>query len=505
MKDVDANVRTVGRRRDGALPVVVSSLLTGVFAAVVGAQPAGNVEERRLDFVEARITWEETGKTLQRARELQQDGLISEAELDAEDARVRLAEVQMRRAYLNLVLADPEVVLREARKYQGRDGEVRVELDVVARWSFGLDAGDADLSGATTGLPKVEGIANVVVSLKTTRSHREGVLVEPTIVSVPYEQRIPVMRFDEPMIVGFGLLAPEVQELLVEFRYNNAVHDRQVLLGKRAYEDGPLVLRSDQITLDAELGGDAVFGLSLERFDDARAIYDLRMEGLPAEVAFQITDPDSGAAFSQVFFPDGMTDRELQLKLSMPDRPTADVVPGRVVPFRVALQRDTEGAPDDRSAVAGGLDLVVIPRGVAELKIEAANLYHEVARDGSVEFELRVVNAGSLALEQVEITVDMPFGWREELQPSLFPSLEPGREETALVVLTPPGDAIVGDYQGSVRAGSLAGDRSLQSETRTLRLHVVAPGNPWLVALLSVLVLVVAAGAIWAGVRLSRR
>ena len=290
----------------------------------------------------------------------------------------------------------------------------------------------------------------------------------------------------------------------MELRYNDAVHERQVLLGKRANTGGPLSIRSEQITLDAELGGEAVYELSLERFDDASAIYDLSMEGLPGEVAFQVADPESGASFSQVFFPEGMTDRELRLTLAMPSRPTGDVAPGRPIPFVVLLEPDR--ATGERLAGgAGRLDLLVIPRGVAELELEAANLYHEMERGAWLSFEVRVVNTGSRALEQVELSVDVPFGWRAAVEPALFPSLSPARGESAVVRLAPPVDVVLGDYEGKIRAGSLSGDRLVQSEPKTIRLHVVPTGNPWLMGGIFLAVVVVLAGLIWAAIRLSRR
>lgn len=472
--------------------------------AAIGAQPAAGTEERRLDFAGSRIGHEEAERNLARAVELQTSGLISDSELEAEEARLRLAELEMRRAWLSLVLADPEVVLREARKYQDESGSVRVELDVVARWSFGVDASVTDVGSASVELPAVEGVSNVVISLKTPRGYREGVLVEPTIVSVPYEHRVPLLRFDEPSTVDFGLLVTDVRELLVEFRYNNLVHNRQVLLGKRANADGPIVIRSDQITLDAELGGDAVFDLRLERFDDVSAVYGLRLEDLPAEVAFRFADPDTGAAFSQLFFPEAVTDRDLRLSLTMPERPTDSVRPGRALRFTVLVEPAGEDRQEFRTA-AGELQLAVVPRGVAELQIEAANLYHELEAGDELRFDVRVVNSGSRALEQVELALDLPFGWETELTPALFPSLEPGREGMSVVALRAPTDVILGDYEGTIRAGSLAGDRLLESETRTLRLHVVAVADPWLVTALLLTAVAVLGGVIFASIRLSRR
>lgn len=495
-------------RQRRAVCLLALALVGGVASAqraprgTLGTGPVGNAEERRLAFVETRIGYDEAQKELARTRDLHEQGLVSEAELEREETSLELAEVAMRRAWMRLALADPEVVLRAARKYQ-EGGEARVEIELIARWSLGIGA---EVSGGEPGggleMPALEGLSNVVISLKTTRGYSsEGVLLEPTIVSVPYEQRIPLMKFDEAVQVDFGLLLPDVQELVVEMRYNDRAHDRQVLLGKRADDDGRLVARAEQIALDAELGSDAVFELSLERFDHAAAGYDLRLEGLPSEITVRATDPASGAVFSQVFFPEGVTDRQVELRLTLPTRPTASVVPDRAVPFSVVFSAGRRG----RGSAAGGVDLTVIPRGVAELEIEAVNLYHELTRGESLSFDIRATNPGSRVLEQVELSVNVPFGWRTSVTPALLPTLAPGEETPATIELTPPADVLVGDYEGSVRGRSLSGDRLVESEPKTLRLHVTAAGNPLLLLSLLLGVAGVLAGVIWGGVVLSRR
>ena len=469
--------------------------------------PGGTAQTRSLDFAVAEVRYAQAEKAMERVKELYEQDLSSAAELEEAEATLRLANLELGRAYLGLVLADPQVVLHQARKYQVKGGGARVEVELVARSSFDEEAQAVESSrAASVELPVLKGVSNVVVSLKTVGSYREGILSESTIVSVPYEMRLPLLRFDEPVTIDFGLLLPDVQELLVELRYNGNVDRRQVLLGKRAGTDESLVVRSNYVTLDAELGDEAVYELQVERFGDNSAGYGFRLDGLPPEVSAQISDPDSGATFSRVFFPEGVTESRLALKLTMPNRPTALVQPDLMIPFAMFLTADAdEAATGVTSAAVGGIDLQVIPRGVAELRLDVPNLYHEVVRGESVSFEVDVVNAGSLTLEQVELTVDVPLGWRAELDRALFDSLQPGGREIATLALTASGDQILGDYEGSIKVGTLAGDRLVESEPKTLRLHVITAGRPWLMAALAFAALAVFAGVVWAGVHLSRR
>lgn len=126
-------------------------------------------------------------------------------------------------------------------------------------------------------------------------------------------------------------------------------------------------------------------------------------------------------------------------------------------------------------------------------------------RGESLSFEIRVVNPGSRTLEQVALSVDLPFGWRAEVAPTLLPSLVPGATQSATVVLAPPPEVVLGDYEGTIRVRSLAGSRLVESEPKTLRLHVTAAGNPWLLLALVFATAVVLFALVRGGMALSRR
>lgn len=494
-----------------AIFAALATLLAAAPVVVAQAPPAapavgGTAQARSLDFAAAEVRYEQASKALRRARDLHEQDLSSEAELEEAEVALRLAELELGRAYLGLVSADPQVVLSAARKYQMQDRGARVEVELVARSSYDDEAQAVESGRSTTvELPVLKGVSNVVVSLKKVGGYQEGILSESTIVSVPYETRLPLLRFDEAVTIDFGLLLPDVQELLVELRYNGKVDRRQVLLGKRSGTEDTLIVRSNYVTLDAELGEDAVYKLEVERFEDADAVYDFRLEGLPPEVSVRLSDPESEATFSQIFFAKGKTDLMLDLALNMPSRPTPLVQPDRTIVFSMFLVRSGLTAASAAPEAAGSIELQVIPRGVAELELNVPNLYHEVRLGESVGFDVEVVNAGSRTLEQVELTVEVPFGWHTDVKPMLFASLDAGASEVAAVALTAPADQILGDYEGSIGAATLAGDRLVEAEPKTFRLHVSATGSPLLATILGLAVVGVLASVILGGIRLSRR
>jgi len=73
------------------------------------------------------------------------------------------------------------------------------------------------------------------------------------------------------------------------------------------------------------------------------------------------------------------------------------------------------------------------------------------------------------------------------------------------VTFTPPEDVAVGDYQMRLRAESASGDRRVESQESTVRIHVEAPTNLGVTAGLALLLILLLAAIVTFGVRLTRR
>jgi len=109
-------------------------------------------------------------------------------------------------------------------------------------------------------------------------------------------------------------------------------------------------------------------------------------------------------------------------------------------------------------------------------------------------------NTGTAPLEDVSFFSDKPVGWDVVLDPTEIPESDAGSNKEIRVVITPPEDAIPGDY--AVKLYSAVAKRQL-SEIVNLRVTVKGAVGWGYIGLGIILILVVAIGLIfW---RLGRR
>jgi uncharacterized membrane protein len=72
-------------------------------------------------------------------------------------------------------------------------------------------------------------------------------------------------------------------------------------------------------------------------------------------------------------------------------------------------------------------------------------------------------------------------------------------------VLVPPRDIPVGDYDVKVRTVAISADRQVDTEDKTVRVHVTQPAA-WAGTVFLVLLLVgLVAGMVWFGLKLTKR
>jgi hypothetical protein len=490
-------------------------MLALALAAPLGAQNYGNYnprddQYRLLGMARAQTEFETALREYERARDLRSRDLVSESDLERARNMMEGARVNYLQAALAIVFATPRVVIDRAVKFQRPDGRKYVRLTLRNEES-GAEAGKLGDIIDSTLLRQLrpEEIPNVFVSLKDDSPNGGA------IISQPYEARIPVLRFGEPVTLEFRLLR-DVDAVTVSATYASQTTDRRVYLEKDASAN-IVTMQSSQFSQEGDLGGTVTYDLLLERFTSDASGVRLEVGGLPRDIRYEFRDPATGARLTQLRFPEGTTSVRLSLVLTLPYRDAGRFALDRPVAFH-AFALDAEAArqfdaaardsvtPDEAAVLqAGKVRLELIPRGAGQLELRAANFYQHIGRGDSVVLDLTVRNTGSRAVSSVRLTADVPADWRASVTPELVPDVPMDGEARVKLVIVPPAGVSVGDYDIKLRTEALSADRRVDTEDKTLRIHVSPPANWVGTAALIALLVGLVGGIVWFGLKLTKR
>jgi len=508
------------RVRASVCPALAGLLLT---VALLGWSPAGALAQnygnynprddqyRLLGMTRAQADYETALREYERVRDLRSRNLASEADLEQATARMQGARVNYLQAALAIVFASPHVVIDRALKYQRPDGQkyvrvtVRNESETTAEGMKLSDVIDSTLLRQL----KPDEVPNVYVSLKDD-SPGGG-----AIISSPYEARIAVLHFGQPVTLDFRLLK-DVDVVTVSMSYANQSSDRRVLLEKDATAN-IVTVQSSQFSQEGDLGTQVTYDLQFERFTSDQAGVRLEVGGLPREIRYEFRDPTTNARLTQLRFPEGTTSERLSLVLFLPQRDAGRFPVDRAISFWAfaldrdgaarfaALARDSVTVAAAAQVPSGKVRLELIARGVGRLDVGATNLYHEITRGDSVAMEFVLRNTGSRLVDNVRLAADLQPDWRATFAPELVRSVAIDGEARVKLVLVPPRDIPVGDYDVKVRTVALSADRQVETEDKTVRVHVTQPAG-WVGSVLLVTLLVgLVAGMVWFGLKLTKR
>lgn len=485
-------------------------------AASAAAQTNNNYnprddQYRLLGMTRAQAEFEQAEREFQRQQQLHERQLVSNADLEASRTRMQNARVNYLQAALGIVFESPHVFIDKAVKLQRSDGSklVRVTLRNESQTSAEATKLEGLIDSTLLRQLRPDEVNNVFVSLK------EEPGTAGAIIGRPYEHRIPVLKFGEPVTLEFRLLR-DVDAVTVSVSYANQSSERRIFLEKDASAD-IVSVQAMQFSQEADLGGSATYDLQLERFTADRSGFRLEVGGLPPDIRYEFRDAATNARLTQVAFPEGTTSQRLRLVLTLPLRDGGRFPVERPIGFYAfalsreaaraydAAARDSVTAAEAEALAAGKARLEVIPRGVARLDVSAANLFHEIARGDSVVLELTLRNTGSRSVNAIRMASDAQPDWRVVADPELVPELAAGRETRVRLVAKPPSEVAVGDYDIRLRTEALSADRRVDTEDKTLRVRVLPAAN-WLGTTLLVLLLVGLVGGIVAfGLRLTKR
>jgi hypothetical protein len=501
--------------RWATIAMIVVGLIPA-FAATLSGQVIQSAYDPRddqyriLGLVRAQAEYERASADYERGQQLFDQGLLSEQGLADLRQSFERSRVNYLQQSLAVIFASPHVTIDRAVKSRAPDGKSYVRLTLRNTTGGGLESGklseliDEDLLESL----KPDEISNVYVSLKAEPG------ISGAIISSPYEHHIPTMRVGEPVSLRFRLLR-DVEEVVVSVNYADKVEEKTVFLEKDASAN-IVTVQSVQFSQEADLGGQATYDLQLERFTGDENVFRLVAVGLPRDILYEFRDPATGARLNQIRFPEGQSQKDLQLVAMLPQRSAESFGIDEPIRFWV-LAMDEASHADLREALAAGdtsaiealptgkASLELVPRGVGRVELRALNLYHEIRPGDAVTMDMTVRNNGSRRLDNLRFRLEAPVGWDAVVEPEFITELAVDAERRVTLTLTPPADVMVGDYEARLRTSSAAAGRLVETEDKTIRVHVAAAAN-WLVTgllLLALLGLVV--GVVIFGMRLARR
>jgi hypothetical protein len=495
-------------------------ILNTFFGALAQQTQISDDQRRFLDVRRRQIDLNSARATFQSKQGLFENGLISGAELDQARAEVEKAQLNYQEAVLSLLSLQPRLSVKQAMKYQGRDGRKFVRIAVENLTPTFDDSQFKMLSNFEGADPipeslRTRDVRDIFISLRATgESSGDGQITERgTTIGIPYEVHIPELKYGASHTMEFQLLR-DVNSVSVASSYKGQNQEIVVQL-EQAETENVLAMSSMQASQEADLGTEATFELKLERSSVDVRRFQLKVVNLPRQVSYSFIDPGSQARLSQVNFPAGVTQQNLNLKLFLPERADEKVPIDEPLEFWALAMDDKQAqrfqeeknytASEIEQSRAGRIRLIILPRGVGEIEVTAASLFSEIEAGESVETGFTVRNSGTRRLDNIRITAEPPLNWHAEVIPDIIGSLEVGREERVKLRIVPPEDVPVGDHEVRLKTESYAYNSLVPSEDKIFRINVKAKANVWGAAALIGGLLVLVLGLVIFGVKLTRR
>lgn len=199
-------------------------------------------------------------------------------------------------------------------------------------------------------------------------------------------------------------------------------------------------------TISAVIGERATFTFEIENRGYADDTYYMSVSGLPE--GFYATFEENGLTTSEIFVKSGES-KDVQLQIYVP--PTAE-------PGSYNLTLKAEG----RYKVSKNLTMKVV--GMYRIYFEPEGGRYLIAAEvGSLkEFRGYIRNAGKgVTVTNINISAEVPQGWRYTISPSTIPAIEPYETEVVKISLQIPPDTIPSEYKVKIK---IQGDQVHEEE-----------------------------------------
>jgi hypothetical protein len=439
-----------------------------------------------------------------RQKVLRDKNLISNKEYKESESSFKSAQITYKQAILSLVFEQPHITIERAVKFQSKDGRKRVKITLKNATGGMVDGKPIQLEDFED--IHVDRIANVYVSLLNDQH---------SIISQPYEAKIPFMLSNNPVSVDF-LMLQDMDNITVKCVYADKIEEKKIFLQKDESANKVLIT-SEQFSQEADLGTRANYNLALELFSSMDNIYKLEVLNLPQQVSSDFFDSQSNARISQVKFSQDINIRKLMLAVYLPDRYDSSslIIDKPIIFYAVAIpQAQVEAiaalpkkytSADLENMNLSYIKLELVPRGIGRIQVRAVNFYYEIKPEEKVKMDLSVFNEGTRKLDNIKIKADLPMNWNAVIAPDLISLLLPGKEAKISLTILPEKDVNIGDYEATIKTESYASNRKVESDDKKIRIHVASNSNIFGNIFLILLLVGVLSGIVIFGVKLSKK
>ncbi len=428
-----------------------------------------------LGLKRAKADFEAAKSEYERQQALFEKGLIDKVALEKMHNRYIYAEVNYQQSLLTVLFEDQYISITKAVKYQGEDGKKH------ARITF------ANTSGGTSEFQKLinvddelfrslqpDIIPNVYVSILNDNQ---------AIISQPYEEKIDKLFYGKPVEIDFVLLQ-DLDQVNVSMIYSNGVQRTMKIFLQKDESVDKVLVQSEQFSQEVDLGKATSFDLTLELYSGSSNTFALEVVNLPKQIGRFFKSQNGQVRLTQIKFTESSRTKPAALEISLPDRPSDEVVMDQPIPFYVLiLPKDKVGqiknlrtknwTEEEIAALeVGFVKLELVPRGKGELRVKTPQLYHAIDRDQSASVIMDLFNEGSDRLDNIEFKVDLPLNWTKGFRPKSISSLEIGDEIRTTMLVTPPQDVAAGKYNIRVRLTSMSNGLPVSAEDKTITIEV---------------------------------
>lgn len=460
-----------------------------------------------LDLKKTRADYEVARQKFENDTKLYQEKAISMNDFNRSKNELLSKEVDYQKLILKLISQQSYITVERAVKYQNERGDRRVKITLKSALEGNEEYLNQFKEHFDVFTPEMRSgkIYNIYVSLVDNENK--------TIIGSPYEYRVPFIELGQTAFADFELLK-DAENLTVALNYNNQKDEKNIYLKKDASVN-VIDITSMQFSQETDLSSKASYDLTLERFSTSDDVYRLVVINLPRQISYEFVD--GGSKVSQIKFAQGVNVKKLSLDVYLPERDDEQVVIDQPIQFQVwALTNEefkkldgidlTHTSTDKLKATLSGREnLEIIPRGKGKIEVRANNLYHEITTGERVTMEVTVRNGGSRRLDNIKISTEKPLGWETAVTPEIIRSLEPEKETTVQVVITPPADGGVGAQEVKIKTEAMADNRKVDTEDKTVRIQVNAATSVIGTILLILLLVAFVGGIVWFGLKLSKR